>query len=394
MNRGGWWVAILAVAAYVSVLVTVNHVRGPTDVQIPGSSTSAAPHGTLAVASLWRDLGLPFTVWSQLPAFLPVQSRAVFVSVDPAQGQYRAQDFTALRQWVRAGHEVVWVTAAPDDAIWSQFRVGPVGVRPRSERQLTAQTSQRGVGGTTPVQVWRQLRFSSQTSLSGPGLKTATMTYRTPDGRIVGAQYRVGRGTFLLWTAPSLWENSDVGQAGNFRLLWSFIGNRPLLWDEYGHGVETQGTFAFTFGHGRQFAAWLLALAAIVYVWGAIVRFGRPVLHDVESPRLGTDFMDALAWHLRSPGQRAYSAALLADAVRRRLARQVGLLAEAPWSQVDAALTRTRVLALQSPYQSWRDAWSTWQDGHRDGRQWRAFLSATHGVLQALAMLRGEVDST
>ena len=219
------------------------------------------------------------------------------------------------------------------------------------------------------------------------------MTYRTPDGRIVGAKYRVGRGTLLLWTAPSLWENRDVGQAGNFRLLWSIIGNRPLLWDEYGHGVETQGTFAFTFGHGRQFAAWLLALAAIVYVWGAIVRFGRPVLHEVESPRLGTDFMDALAWHLRSPGQRAYSAALLADSVRRRLARQVGLLAEAPWSQVDAALTRTRVLALQSPYQSWRDAWSIWQDGRRDGRQWRAFLSATHAVLQAIATLRGEVDS-
>ncbi|MBX5436853.1 MAG: DUF4350 domain-containing protein [Alicyclobacillaceae bacterium] len=369
-----WWWALLAAAAYAGVLAWVGRSQAAA-LDIPGSSTSAGPRGALAVAELWRRLGIPFSVWAQPPALLPADGRGSLVAVEPGLGQYPPQRARQLLAWVRQGHRLVWVADRPD-AVLRQLglavvptdqRVASVMLvdsggrrsRPRRRNPAAAQVrTEAGAVAGAPVRdavgSWTNLSFRARGVFTGSGLRQARQEVRTADGHILGAVLREGRGQVVVWSAPAVFENRSIGQRDNFRPVWWALAGQPLWWDEFGHGVVEHNLVGWMFSGPRAWSLLPLLCAAAVYLWGASVRFGRPRHHPGDEPRPGTEWVDALAWHLGRPKLRAYAVELAAAAIERRLG-------------AGAATGEQR--------EAWRAAKDAASRGGR--RAWQAFVAQT-----------------
>jgi len=289
MNGRAWGIVVVAVVVYILFMVIASpppsRPTGPS-----GSSVSATADGARAIAKTFDALGMPFRTSTIPPVLLSAAGeQGLLVAVAP-DGQYLTdKDVTALVQWVSTGHDVLWVTQTNDPFL------NRLGFRVSTLLPANRVTAIRKGMGTTP----RTFDFPVSADLYGKALAQANTEYVSEDGIMLGATMNLGRGQVTVWTAPAPFENGWIGKADNFQIAWTLIDSRAVLWDEYTHGVSANLMFNTMFSHGRQWAIGAFVLAAFAFIWVSFSRFGAIQSALDERPRLRTELVDAMAWHLR-----------------------------------------------------------------------------------------------
>lgn len=381
MSRRVWfWVGGL-LTLYLGVgLWTAHQPAKPMD--LPGSTFAAGPHGTMALEQLWKRIGLPFETWEQIPGFLPAGSRSVFVSVAPDTANYRTQDVNSLLQYAADGHTVIWASDG-NDPIYRDLHIDLQQIPTTTVRTVTLSSStSEGSGADSQVSSVRgklsDLSFSVQQDFAGSGLQQARQLYKTPDGDVIGAVITHGKGTVVLWSAPGIWENGSIGKQNNLRLAWSLIGNKGVLWDEYGHGYATTSTLGWMFHGNAAVAEVLLSVALLLYLYRNFWRFG-PIRNPLDDrPMLGTDLMDSLTWQLRRRRLRDEQFRQLVKVTEYRIARDNHHRGELTTNAAQQRVENSRNQALGTTWQKWREIV---KEGY-EPRQWREFLKLTKELLQ------------
>ena len=375
MRPRSWWLVLLAMAIYAGVLYIAHPNPKATIDATPGSSASAQPMGDLALAQLWPRLGLSFQTFAQVPELLPKSTNAVYVSVEPQSGQYNTAHAKALVDYVKAGHEVIWVTSSPDTVTHLlKLTVNTTGTQKVHSVQI------RTAGDYTLL---RGLNFSASSELGGSGLKAADSLMVANNDIDVGAEFQFGKGELVVWTAPQVFENQAIGKAQNLQILWHFSEGKSILWDEYGHGIVAQGMWATLFGHGREGTLLLLLATVVAVVMGGSTRFGALRPAPDEQPRVDVELVHALAWHYRRRGLSKARQALLDGAVRRRLCKLYGMPGTASWEVLDTVVLPSLSPSLQQAYAQWRT--EDGGDGMKAGRaaqrrKLRALQSLLYGL--------------
>ncbi len=378
MKVRNWILAVLALVAYGAIAYAMRPAT--TGPPIAGSSISARPEGSLALARLWRQLGHSVQPWQQVPELLPADTKSVFVAVEPDTSAFRDKDVESLRRWVQQGHVVIWVSEEGCPLISGLAVKQQSGAASAPIREVMVVDGKAAVSAK-PLATWNHLDFRPSVRISNPSVGRPERLFQTPAGDTIGAEYKLGRGTVVYWTASAVWENQAIGLGDNLRIPWELLKEQDILWDEFGHGQVAQSTLGAMFGGGRQLSLALFGLALLLYGWFGLVRFGTPRSDVDTQPRLGTDFRHALAWHLRQPKLRAYQLALLERAVRRRLAERLGMPENSSATAVDAQVAAYPDGELNRRYAAWRNRM---EQCRAAGRWNRAVQTSTRHLLEWL----------
>jgi len=310
--RRQWLVLIAFAIVYAAAFLIGPEMRGSGGRVYPaGYSSSTAPTGSQSLSTLWSVQGVPFQPWSQPPVFLPASTTATLVLVEPQSSAYPPKAVTPLLEWVKSGHQLI-VVSSTTNSILTSLHLRLQNQPPQTIRSLWLSGQKNAV--------LNGLQLTSSVTLTGQGLQAGTAFYKSSK-TVLGAVLPVGQGQVTIWTVPAAWENDGVGVGNNFQLVWNMVGNHPILWDEFGHGEEWLGTWSFVFGNHRVWGGVLLLVAAALFVWQSLIRFGRPQATEDQGPRLGTEYQDAMAWHLRGKALQVYTATLVTAAVKRRFAK-------------------------------------------------------------------------
>jgi|GEM_PF-5591947 len=391
-----WWLGGILFCGYVA-MVLINPAAPGQKLNTPASTYASGPNGTMALELLWQKLRLPWSDWEQVPALLPADSQAVFVSALPDDGVYNAKDVDTILHYAAEGHSVLWVDDG-QDSLFSKLAVTISGtgvqqtihtlvkvhepVRLDSSISPTVST----LSTTTHATQFSNLDATADAWLTGAGLKQASVLYETPEGHVVGAEFSRGKGNVMLWSMPSIWENATVDKGSNFRLVWDLVGNRGILWDEYGHGYARQSTLGWMFHGWKALAAMVGLLALLLYLYRNLWRFG-PVRNPAPGTTMAaTDYVEAVAWHLNRRELRPSQFVEIVRLTRLRLSG-VPLTALEP----DEERLRERIEGvLRGPKrQLWQD-WKALADQGYHPRQWRKFLRLTRQLwLQAGLQQKG-----
>ena len=165
----------------------------------------------------------------------------------------------------------------------------------------------------------------------------------TDGGRWAGPTLRPvvhdGSGRVAALADPSVLQNGGLTENGHAALGLDLVGpSRRVVFAEHDR-LEAGSVFP---------AHWIRALvvavaAVLLFLWSAGVRFGPPELPGRELPPPRRRFVDALAVSVDRAGSPATVLRPLQQRARGRLARRLGLDADAGREQLDAAARRAGI---------------------------------------------------
>lgn len=149
------------------------------------------------------------------------------------------------------------------------------------------------------------------------------------------ARVPFGTGEIVCIADERLVSNEYLRGGDNAVLAVDLIagdGSRPIVFDEFHHGFGdaagdgvTARLFAMLPGTWPGRALLVLALAAVVYVAGAGVRFGAPAPEPRARRRAISEHADALGRLLERAGARPEALDILVEGVRRRSGPRAGV---------------------------------------------------------------------
>jgi hypothetical protein len=212
-----------------------------------------------------------------------------------------------------------------------------------------------------------------QVLVVGKSEPDGTITFEDPAGdeQVLAAVYRRGKGEMVVVASPEIAENHLIGRRDNSVLAVHLVAGpgRPVVFDEFYHGLTIRGNPLWLFTR-RGYAAATLCLLALIglWIWRTAVFLGPSLSLEAQSRRSIGEYVDAMARFLNRGGSsqafllrevrsgvlRAVRDELhlppsrdhveeLAAALARRDPRRARELVEAVGA-VDAALSRNKVL--------------------------------------------------
>lgn len=324
-----WRVVMIAISIVVVVEFALSLVgnlyTAPSSSPVgSGSSVSAAPDGTQALALLLSARHHPVQQ-ATVPlanANLPVNG-TVFV-LDPV-GSLTAE-IPTLKSYVRNGGRLV-LSGEPNHALLSEL-LGPGALPvwdPVPAGSSRPAVNAPEVNGVTTVLGDASGSWSSPTATESPAGQI-TVLLQGPENSLA-LLARVGQGTVVLLGSSGPLQDQYLASADDAAFALDLAGNAkaPVLFDEYDHGLGRSGTgLAGLPAHWRIGLALALA-AALVWVLSAARRFGPPQRANREfiPPRVA--HVDAMASLLASgdPQRRAAGAAPLQREGRATLRRML-----------------------------------------------------------------------
>lgn len=166
----------------------------------------------------------------------------------------------------------------------------------------SAGTLARSLGGVSKIQVPEQ-----SVSVIEPGQPTpdGTLTFHDEKGQghLLAASYRKGRGELIVVSAPEIAENRLLAQSDNSVLMVRLLapGDRPVVFDEFYHGLTIRGNPLWLFAQPGYAATTLALIAAImVWIWREAVFLGPPLDPAPRSRRTLSEYVDAMARFLNA----------------------------------------------------------------------------------------------
>lgn len=103
------------------------------------------------------------------------------------------------------------------------------------------------------------------------------------DGNIVAIEFKVGKGRFIAVGAPTPVLNGDIEKGGNLDFLLWAIGDGPVIFDEWSHGVGRYGTIMGLMKEAHLVPVLLqIGFILAIYIWSTM---GQKKSDRVEAER-------------------------------------------------------------------------------------------------------------
>ncbi len=307
----------------VVVLVLLAYERGANEAtQRPStySTYDTGPNGYLALYEVLSDAGVPVRRFQrELPLLDPSVRTLVITGYeeDPSAKPLDERDAAWLRDFVTKGGRLVAIDAefaGPQDvapAVGTTVRDGVVpfdGACPEPCRRAQGRLAQDDIA----IPLAQNTFTAGVTRLRGTiGWIFPFRETRVPllanDKGVVAAFYRVGRGKVVAITAPALFGNAQLRDAGNLRFAYNAVaGHGNVAFDEYVHGYS-EGTAMWQVLPAPVHAAvWIVVALILIGLIGANVPFAPPYSVRGTDERDSGDYITALAELMRRSRRRPY----------------------------------------------------------------------------------------
>lgn len=300
----------------------------------------------------WFDLlareGMRVTRYTRRPAYLSddvttlIIANNVFDTLMREQnqqvaGQYATGDYDRLRQWVRSGGRLVWLvdqSQAMDTAFFAPNarRDGS----PSAGLRLPFVTNVGRPRGAAVV-VSRSPLSDGVSSISGTGrlrIPFNASPHVTPliaddRGTVVG-WYGLGKGTIVVVTDETLFDNARLARADNARLAFNLASfglgkGQTVAFEEWSHGYQTGDTWWTILPRKFQIAIAVAGSALALWLLGAMWRFGPPSVAPDTSERTSEEYVRSMAVLLERGKASRIAIRDLAQIALRAAAQSVGL---------------------------------------------------------------------
>ncbi len=327
------------------------------------SSFDYQPGGYRAWFDMLRDEGVRVARYERRPAYLNDSVATLVVANNAFDAELRQQfgqpsgvysdaDLTALEKWVKAGGRLVWLvdeatSLAPSSA--KSFLRSAIGRgsqeplrlpsvanvgRPKDSAVAIAPSAftqgVRGVSGNTGLRI----PFDTDFALSPVVADRA--------GIVVG-WYPFGKGTVVVVTDETLFENGKLAKADNARLAYNLATydlqpGQTVAFEEWSHGYQSGDTWWTILPKPFRVAFGIAGGALLLLLFGATWRFGPAVPLPENNERTSFEYLTSMAGLLERGGAARKAVRDLAHLALHVGARSVGLPDTATASAIAARL--------------------------------------------------------
>lgn len=161
-------------------------------------------------------------------------------------------------------------------------------------------------------------------------------------GTVVG-WYNLGKGTVVVVTDESLFENSRLNKADNAQLAYNVAaqGLRPgdtVAFEEWSHGYQSGDNWWTIMPWTLQLALSIAGGALLLLLVGGVWRFGPPAQVLENNERTSEEYLVSMASLLDRGRARRKAVADLAQIALRTAARSVGMRESSPASLIATRL--------------------------------------------------------
>jgi hypothetical protein len=280
------------------------------------STYDTGPNGYRALYEVLGQAGVPVRRFERALGTLDPSVRTLVITGyenDPAAKPMDEPDAAVLRRFVERGGRLV--------AIDAEF-AGSADVAP------AVATTVRNGGGDAIV-LARNRYTAGVARVSGP--IEWTFPFRHPRGipllanrhGLAAVLYRLGRGEVVAITAPAIFGNRALLDAGNLRFAYNAVaGGGDVAFDEYVHGYEDSPTLWSALPPAVRAAAAMVCVAVLLALVGANVPFAPPYLPNAPDERDSTDYITAMADLMRRSRARPDDDVVVSDAAFRYRSRK------------------------------------------------------------------------
>jgi len=266
-------------------------------------------------------------------------------------GQYATSDLVKLHDWVVAGGRLVWLVdqaTATDDETKQRLRK-LFGLHSHGSLRLPL-VSQSGTSSDAAIPIVPSPLTDGVATLSGTsGLRIPfdadpemTPLFADDRGSVV-AWYALGRGSVVIVTDETLFENGRIAKADNARLAYNLaaFGLAPgdmVAFEEWTHGYQTGDTWWSVTPWPMRLGLSVIFSALALALLGAVWRFGPAAKLPDNTERTSEEYVTSMAM-LLDRGRAARKAIHdLGQIALHAAARSVGLPDSAPASLIATRL--------------------------------------------------------
>jgi hypothetical protein len=345
------WREILLIGG-LFVLLILFTLYGPGRLQNEpdgrrGSTHSIGEDGALALQRWLQALGyqagnLEYEEWS-----IPEEAQALFI-LNAVEKPILDAEAQQILEWVRAGGTLIAIDERPQLAfapnrLWQVLEATTVISVTDNMSVAERATATQPLLASPPV-TSVAVHTNAALTLEAPNYVSLLQTQFGPS--LIGRQE--GRGYIYLGIAAHPFTNGGLREPGSAGLVLNLLAGLPreavILFDEYHHGYASAAAAAPSLQRIVLSTWWGWALVYSIGV-GALYlvlsgrRFGRPVpLRQDLVRRSSAEYVQSLAQLLQRAGRRQHIAGQLHDTLKRRVARQHGLVATATDDQFISSL--------------------------------------------------------
>lgn len=291
---------VVIVGISAALLVLLAYERGTVGQPRPSvySTYDTGPNGYRALYEVLRAAGVPVRRFERAVATLDPSVRTLIVTGyenDPSAKPLDEHDTAVLRRFVASGGRLVVIDSefagtqdvTPGVGVSQEASGNGAIVLARSAYTAGVARVQGSIGWIFP--------FKEQHGI--PLLANAR--------GMAAVWYRYGRGEVIAVTAPALFGNAALRNAGNLRFAYNAIaGHGDAAFDEYVHGYDDNLTMWAALPQPVHAAIWIVVALALIGLIGANVPFAPPYLPDPPDERDSSHYIAALAELMRRSRRR------------------------------------------------------------------------------------------
>lgn len=207
-----------------------------------------------------------------------------------AAGQLTAADLDALVRWVKVGGRLIWVTDGTEGVDLGVPAFDQSG--PQRDDAVAVAVS-RLTAGVDTVSGSGRLRVPFKYSQSYAPLIA-------DDVGAVVVEYPLGKGSVVVVTDQTLFNNANLAKAGNARLAFNVaaVGGRArgvVAFDEHVHGFLSGDSWWTILPVPVRVAASVAAVALLLLLLGTAFRFGPTARLPQDTERTSAEYLTSMA---------------------------------------------------------------------------------------------------
>ena len=274
--------------------------------------------------------------------------------VGQTSGIYGDADLEALRAWVSRGGRLVWLVdqaaafGNPTSVRSALRRLAgakptppPLPIPPVA-RAGTSHETAAPLGPSTLARGVGRLSGTSRLRIPFDADPALTPVFADHQGIVVG-WYPLGKGSVVVVTDETLFQNSRIGIGGNAHLAYNVAaaGLHPgdtVAFDEWSHGYQSGDTWWAVTPLPLRVAFCLAGAALALFLLGSVWRFGPVARLPENIERTSADYLISMAALLERGRAARRAVRDLAQIALRAAAHSVGAPESAPASAIAARL--------------------------------------------------------
>ena len=325
----------------------------------------------------WYDLlereGVNVTRLQRRPAYLNDSIATLVVAnnffdallraqLGQSMSYYTAGDLEKLRKWVDSGGRLVWLMDQPSGMPMQRIfaRTDAIAAANGSTRKETLEPRPAATEPSLQLPTVSSIGSSNDAAVAiAPSPLTAGVKAVSGSSRLripfdsnpgftplmadakgaVVAWYRLGKGSVVVVTDETLFQNSRLAKADNARLAYNLVAldlqpGDTVAFDEWLHGYQSGDTWWSITPYTLRLALAIATGALLLLLLGAVWRFGPAARLPENVERTSEEYLLSMAALLARGGAARKAVHDLAQMALRVAARSVGMPDATPASAI------------------------------------------------------------